>query len=95
MQKCYYKKGLKAQAYEYGQKAIVAWAQYFSYKNDYYNAYVHYALALGILDYHEEMMRALHRSSIMIGKDLDYFEFKEITDFIEQVNQKSFASIIY
>lgn len=77
--------GNKRLALEYAQKAIVAWAQYFSYKNDYYNAYVHYALALGILGYHEEMMRALQRSSSIIKRDLDYFEFKEITDFIDQM----------
>lgn len=73
----------KALALEYAQKAIVAWAQYFSYANDYYNAYVHYALALGILGYHEEMMRALQRSASIIKRDLDYFEFKEVTDFID------------
>lgn len=79
--------GDKPLALEYAQKAIVAWAQYFSYENDYYNAYVHYAFALGILGYHEEMMRALQRSSGMIGKDLNYFEFKEVTDFIDRMNR--------
>lgn len=77
--------GNRALALEYAQKAIVAWAQYFSYTNDYYNAYVHYALALGILGYHEEMMRALQRSSSIIKRDLEYFEFKEVTDFIDQM----------
>jgi len=69
-------------ATEYAQKALVSWAQYFTYSNDYYNAYVHYALALGILGYTEEMMRALHQSASLIKENLDYFEFKEVIDFI-------------
>ena len=77
--------GNKPLALEYAQKAVAAWAQYFSYENDYYNAYVHYALALGILGYHEDMMRALARSSSIIKRDLDYFEFKEIIDFIDGI----------
>ncbi len=76
-------------ALDYAQKAIVAWAQYFSYKNDYYNSYVHYALALGILGYKEEMMRALERSASLINRDLSYHEFKEVKDFIEKIEQKA------
>lgn len=78
--------GNKSLALDYAQKAVVAWAQYFSYKNDYYNAYVHYALALGILGYKEEMMRALQRSAFLIKRDMNYHEFKEVIDFIEKVN---------
>lgn len=70
-------------AHEYAQNAIVSWAQYFSYENDYYNAYVHYAIALGVLGYKEEMMRALLRSASFINKDLTYFEFKDVIDFFE------------
>jgi hypothetical protein len=73
-------KGDRPAAEDYAQKAIVAWAQYFSHKNDYYNAYVHYAMALGVLGYKTEMMRALRKSAAIIKRDLDYFEFKEITD---------------
>jgi len=74
----------KTLALNYAQKAVVAWAQYFSYQNYYYNAYVHYALALGILGYKEEMMRALQKSASIINKNFDYFEFKEIIDFINK-----------
>ncbi len=78
--------GDKSLAREYAQKALVAWAQYFSYKNDYYNSYVHYALALGIIGYKEEMMRALQRSASLINRDLSYHEFKEVIDFVENVH---------
>ena len=77
--------GNKTLAFDYAQKAIVAWAQYFSYKNDYYNAYVHYALALGILGYKDDMMKALERSASIMKKGLDYFEFKEVIDFIQKI----------
>lgn len=80
--------GNEAMALDYAQKAIIAWAQYFSYKNDYYNSYVHYALALGILGYKEEMMRALKRSASLINHDMDYHEFKEVIDFVNKINTK-------
>lgn len=51
-------KGEKELACEYADKAIISWAQHFSHKNDYYNSYVHYGLALGILGHEQEMMRA-------------------------------------
>lgn len=73
-------------AREYAQKAIVAWAQHFSLHNDYYNSYVHYGLALGILGYKEEMMRALSSAASLINKDLSFHEFKEVIDFIEQTS---------
>ncbi len=81
------KQDKKELALEYAQKALVAWAQYFTYDNTYYNAYVHYALALGILGFKQEMMRALERSASIIGCDLDYVEFKEITQFIQEIEE--------
>ncbi len=71
-------------AHEYAQKALVAWGQFFSYKNDYYNAYVHFATALGILGYTDDMMKALKKSASLIDRDLAYFEFKEVIDFVER-----------
>jgi hypothetical protein len=73
-----------ALAREYAHKALVAWAQYFSYENSYYNAYVHHALALGILGYKDEMMRALERSASLINQNLEYAEFKEVIDFVNK-----------
>lgn len=67
------------------QKSLTAWAQYFSYKNDYYNSYVHYALALGILGYKIEMVRALKHAADLINRDLDYHEFKEVIDFVQSL----------
>jgi tetratricopeptide (TPR) repeat protein len=74
--------GKRKEALEYAQKAIIAWAQYFSLVNTYYNSYVHYGLALGILGKKDEMMRALERSANLINRDLNYTEFKDVIDFI-------------
>jgi tetratricopeptide (TPR) repeat protein len=76
------KAGNKEQALEYAQKAVIAWAQYFSYENTYYNSYVHYALALGILGHKDKMIEALTRAADLIKRDLSYHEFKEVIDFV-------------
>jgi hypothetical protein len=75
-----YRKGNKKLAQWYAQKALVAWAQCFSYDNSYYNAYVHYALALGVLGNKQEMLRALQRSADLIHQDLNYPEFKKVIE---------------
>lgn len=78
--------GNRQQALEYAQKSVVAWGQYFSLENDYYNPFVHYGLALGILGQKDEMMRALRRGAELIHRDLDYTEFKDVIDFINASN---------
>ena len=79
--------GNKVEALDYAQKAVIAWAQHFSYKNSYYNSYVHYSLALGILGYRQEMFNALNRSAYLIQRSLDYHEFKEIIDFFQKLSE--------
>lgn len=78
-------KGEKDLAVEYANKAVIAWAQYLTYYNDYYNAYVHYGMALGILGHRVEMKRALTRGAELIHTDLNYYEFKEVLDFIKKI----------
>lgn len=75
--------GNKNLAFDYAQKALVAWAQFFSYDNRYYNAYVHYALALGILGYKDEMLKALQRGREIIKKD--HLEFQEVEKFFDDL----------
>ena len=79
------KNGDRQSATLWAQTSVVAWAQYFSYRTDYYNAYVHYALALGILGHHDAMIKALQKSANMIQSDLNYHEFKEVIDFINSL----------
>lgn len=73
------------QARAYAQKALIAWSQYFSYTNTYYNSYVHYAYALAILGYTSDMVKALERSAQLINRDLAYVEFQEVIQFSEVV----------
>ncbi|MBX9924000.1 MAG: hypothetical protein K2Y01_07805 [Rhabdochlamydiaceae bacterium] len=81
-------KNEKQLALEYAEKAIFAWAQYFSYFNTYYNAYVHYGLALGILGHKQDMMRALQRGADLIKTDLNFHEFKEIIEFVDHCSEE-------
>lgn len=89
----YYSKQLlieneKELALEYAQKSLAAWEHYFSYENDYYNSYVHYALALGILGYSQKALQALQHSAQLISRDLTYHEFTEVIEFLEQYAQR-------
>lgn len=80
-----YEQGDYDLAYEWAEKAVVAWAQYLSYKNDFYGVYVHYGLALGILGYHDEMMKALERGAKLIQKDLNFFECKNVINWVDSI----------
>jgi tetratricopeptide (TPR) repeat protein len=73
--------GNKKIAYEYAQKALVVWAQYFTHANDYYNAYVHFSVALAILGFKDEALKALEHATSLIKKD--HVEFQEVRDFID------------
>lgn len=86
--------GKNQEAIDYAHKAVVAWAQFLSYENTYYNAYVHYAIALGILGHKDEMMKALTRSAELIHRDLNYVEFKEVIAFIDGIEKKNIAEIV-
>ena len=79
-----YQRGNQTLARRYAQKALIAWAQCFSYDNTYYNAYVHYGLALGILGDRKEMLRALQRGAELIHQDLSYPEFKKVIELMNK-----------
>lgn len=80
--------GKKLLALAEAQKSLVSWTQYFTYENDYYNSYVHYALVLGILGYRQEMLRALQHGADLIKRDLNYHEFKEVITFIDELEKE-------
>ena len=82
-----YQEGNQTLAMVYAQKALVAWAQCFSYDNNYYNAYVHYGLTLGILGDKTEMLRALHRGAALIHQDLNYPEFKKVIEMVDKLSK--------
>ncbi len=78
-------KGEKELARDYAQKAVIAWAQYFTLKNTYYNAYVHYAIALAILGSKDEAEKALKRGTEIIQKD--HREFQEVREFMSKASE--------
>ena len=83
------REGHKNLSQVYAQKALVAWAQCFSYDNRYYNAYVHYALALGVLGYKEDMLNALQRGADLIHQDLSYPEFEKVIESVNQIPENN------
>jgi hypothetical protein len=67
----------------WARRAVAAWEKFFIFKADYYNAYVHYALALGILGRLKDMDAALKKSAALSGKPASYREFAELRGKIE------------
>jgi len=66
-------------------RAVRAWENLFKFNDKYYNSYVHYALALGILGRAKEMEAALVRSARLSGKPRSYREFTEVRDKIAEL----------
>ena len=79
------KKNINHLAILWAKRAVKACKLYFKINPDYYNSYVHYALALGILKKFEEMENALQKSQKLSGKNKSYNEFKEIRDIIKKL----------
>lgn len=71
----------------WARRAIAAWESFFKVKADYYNAYVHYALALGVLAQPEKMEAALKKSAQLSGKPSNYREFSEVRQKISQLQR--------
>lgn len=76
-------------AESWAKKSIEAWDIYFQYDKKYYNPYVHYGLAWGILGDKKKMMKALKDSSKRSGKPMSYKEFTEVIDWIEEIERKN------
>lgn len=72
--------GRRGLASRWAVRAITAWEKFFKFKDDYYNAYVHYALALGIAARVTDMEAALKKSGKLSGKPESYREFVEVRE---------------
>lgn len=81
------KRGRGYLAEMWAKRAIRAWENYFKFKADYYNAYVHYALALGIMERYGEMEAALAKSAKLSGKPRSYREFEEVRCNISAISK--------
>jgi len=69
-----------SRAKTWANRSIKASDIYFEVDKKYYNPYVHYALAWGILGDKNKMMKALVTSSKRCGKAMSYKEFQEVID---------------
>lgn len=81
------RKGRNSLAEMWAKRAIRAWENYFKFKADYYNAYVHYALALGIMGRLDDMEAALAKSAKLSGKPRSYREFTEVRRSISAIGK--------
>lgn len=79
-----FKKGQIKRCQSWAKKAVVAWERYFEYRKNYYNPYVHYALALGFLGRPREMEKALAKAQKLSKKSRNYVEFKEVRGIIKK-----------
>ena len=77
------------QARLWARKSVKAWEAFFRTDPEYYNAYVHYALALGLLNRPEEMERALRRAGKLSGRPASFGEFQEIREIVHRLRLPS------
>jgi hypothetical protein len=82
------RQGEVKRAESWAEKSIIAWEIYFEYDKNYYNPYVHYALAWGVLGNRKKMMKALKDSSKRCGKPMSYNEFTEVLEWIEDLESE-------
>ncbi|MFC1522768.1 hypothetical protein ACFL6Y_10195 [Elusimicrobiota bacterium] len=73
-------------AFFWAQRAIRSWERFFKTTPDYYNAYVHYALALGIVGQINDMNAALRKAGKLSHQPQAYREFKEVRDAIKKIH---------
>lgn len=70
----------------WARRSIEAWSSYHQLISNYYNSYVHLALAHGLLGEIHKMEEALNASAKLCGKDVQTFkEFVEIRDVIRKL----------
>ena len=81
-----FKKGQIKRCRSWAKKSVDAWEKYFEHRKDYYNPYVHYALALGFLGHIKEMEKSLRSAMKLSKKTEDFVEFKEVRDIIKLFN---------
>lgn len=79
-----FKKGQVKRCQSWAQKSVEAWEQFFKHRKDYYNPYVHFALALGFLGRSKEMEASLAKAQKLSKKPKSFSEFKEVRVIIKE-----------
>ena len=75
-------RGQRARALKWAKVSVTAWKKFERRDPDYYNQYVHRALAEGVLGKAEDAEASLARGATLSGKPLDFAEFQEIRDHL-------------
>jgi len=79
------KRGQLKRAIYWAKISINAWKNYNKHVPQYYNQYVHWALAYGILNQQKQMMSMLKMAAKLSKKSLNYREFQEIIEFVNNL----------
>lgn len=82
-------RGRLAAARRWADRAVTAWRRYEKAVPDYYNQFVHRALAEGVRGNTEEMERCLGRGAKLAHKPLDYREFTEVRMFVAALRPRA------
>ena len=72
------KKRQKKRSVSWAKKSILCWQKYLKAFPDYYNPYVHYALALGLTGELDKAKGALEMAQALSSKPRSFEEFQEI-----------------
>lgn len=74
--------GRRSHARRWADRAVTAWKRYEKAVPDYYNQYVHRALAEGVRGRPGDMEECLRRGAKLAGKPLGYREFAEVREAV-------------
>ena len=81
-----FEKGQRARGRHWANVAIKAWKRHVRIRPDYYNCYVHFALAYGLLGQKKECEIKLLKAGKLSNKDSKFWEFEEIRKVLKQLN---------
>lgn len=80
-----YSSGQVRKARQWAWLSVSAWKKYIEYRPKYYNAYVHYALAIGILGPPQAAEAFLAKAAQLSGKAKSFPEFEEIRKILRLI----------
>ena len=82
-------RGRRAAARLWADRSVAAWRRYEKAVPDYYNQFVHRALAEGVRGNKEEMERCLGRGAKLARKPLGYREFAEVRELVAALRPRA------
>ncbi|MGZ3655162.1 MAG: hypothetical protein ACXVB9_08590 [Bdellovibrionota bacterium] len=81
----YLEAGQEKRGRDWASRSVLAWTAYLKYRNNYYNAHVWHAKALGLLGDIDGMERSLARAAKLSGRSPKYSEFQEVRKTVSKV----------